>query len=282
VAYQIHALPQNDPWIRSIRYPAAVTGKIKITDLDQLRRVDRASENIDEFFADPRFHDGTVQFVATQVLEDQPGRFVIETSEAWTVPFDVDRTMEALWKCCYCRVQEKWCSTDLTWVRRLTTWTGIIVLANSVILQDCKMRVDAMAFVADFDAVAKVGPSKGYFDGRVVAKRFNGSDSTPPAIISDFFFVPNRKSPGSFAGVHSKENSCIRVLPAMPTNTIEGQKIWKGSHVQFSQRFTIAFAEGDSVGRHHAAHFTNTMLDNIRNCAELMHGNVESILLTSR
>ena len=144
------------------------------------------------------------------------------------------------------------------------------------------VRLDAMALVADFNAVAKLGSTMGYFDAQVVVKRFIGSDTTPPAIITNLSCAPKRIAPGSFAGVHTQEHTCLRVLPAIPTNTNTAHQSWLGSHVQVSQRLNITFAEGDSTGRHHARLFRNTVLGNLRDCADQMHKNVESMLLTSR
>jgi hypothetical protein len=97
------------PHLKRMKLLHANGSSLRMDEGEQLARIHRHYETLDAFFAFPKFHDGSLKFVDVEIMDELGEEVTIEYREAWAVPFEMDRVLDALWEYMLKRNRKKWC-----------------------------------------------------------------------------------------------------------------------------------------------------------------------------
>jgi hypothetical protein len=90
-----------------------------VSEEEQYAHVDALYHRMDEAFSFAKFNDGTLKFIDVEVLDHGDDNIVIEFRDAWTLPFEIDEVMDAIWTYLGKSVEQRGSEDDALSVRTI-------------------------------------------------------------------------------------------------------------------------------------------------------------------
>jgi hypothetical protein len=251
-----------------------------VSEDDQSAHVDELHRRMDEAFSFAKFHDGTLKFIDVEVDDEGDNDVVIEFRDAWSLPFEIDEVVDAIWTFMGKRVEPRRCQEDY----RKVCATDHPSVMDWIVRVGCCQQVVAVGsdtFKYYFSGSAKIGEFKGTFDGRGVSKRFPAIGEREAAIISAMCSLPHHEKGGELEGIRADEDNFLRVVSAQSlTGQSDGRVL---SVVQSSHCFRLTFdVDKAPACRRNAGVLTDFVLGHITQERQLKHETVETLLLKLR